>query len=210
MTLPSLPFTPEAALCMQALDVIDEAQCRTLDHPLTVAKALIDLSFDPVTECSHWHLSYLPKWYEIASKGLLILTSHISSPGLAIQVRTCLNSGLHGLVRCTCQSKREAAALFLSNIADLLAASQLHSAEARASLFRITSCCRVPSTRVDAIKALASHAPSAQVSLDIRRSISHVARYDTNASVRAAARASLSGPLASSEDEADSSSSSSW
>jgi len=210
MSLPSTPLSVEAVLCMRALDVIDDVQCLTHDHPLVIAKALIDLSIDPTAATSHWHLSYLPKWYEIASRGLHILTRHISTPGLATQVRACLNSGLHGLVRCSCLSKREAAAPFLSNVAHLLAAAHLYSADSRAALFRIASSCRVPDTRVDAINALASHAPSVQVTLAIRRNLSHVARHDSNPSVRAAPRHSLGAPLDSSEEEASSSSSSSW
>ena len=206
MTLSSLPFTPEAALCMQALDVIDEAQCRTLDHPLTIAKALIDLSFDPVTECSHWHLSYLPKWYEIASKGLQILTSHITAPGLAEQVRACLNRGLHGMVRCSCRSAWSSAAPFLSAVAELLVATHHISVGARASLCRIISACPVPSTRAAAIGALATLALSKH-----KRGIANVARRDMDAFVRSAALASLDDTRPTKEDESHSSSSdSSW
>lgn len=194
---------------MRALDVIDDAQCLSHD-PLVIVEVLLGLSLDLSAESSLWHLSYLPKWYELASRGLHVLTSHISAPGLANQVRTCLNSGLHGLVRCSCLSKREAAAPFLSNVTHLLSAAHLYSAEARASLYRIASSCRVASTRVDAIYALASHTPSDLSSQAIRRNISHVARHDPNPAVRSAARCSLSGMIVSSEKVASSSSSGSW
>ena len=214
MSLPSLPLSPGAVMCMRALDVIDDAQCLSHD-PVVIVEVLLGLSLDLSAESSLWHLPYLPKWYELASRGLHVLTSHISAPGLANQVRTCLNSGLdcmglHGLVRCSCLSKREAAAPFLSNVTHLLSAAHLYSAEARASLHRIASSCRVASTRIDAIYALASHTPSDLSSQAIRRNISHVARHDPNPAVRSAARCSLSGMIVSSEEEASSSSSGSW
>ena len=209
LSLPSLPLSAGAALCMRALGVIDDAQCLSHD-PLVIVEVLLGLSLDPSAESSHWHLSYFPKWYELASLGLHVLTTHISASDLAKQVRMRLNRGLHGLVRCSCLSKREAAAPFLSNVTHLLSAALVHSAEARASLYRIASSCRVAATRVDAIYALASFAPLDQSSQAIRRNISHVARHDPNPTVRSAARCALRDTLVSSEDEASSSSSDPW
>ena len=189
MSLPSSPLSPEAELCMRALSVLDKSECCVPDlavHPKIISRALLLLAYKPVRRPKHWYPCELPIWFEIASKSLSTLASHIKEPEHAARVRECLDDGLYDVVRFSCRSYRASAAPFLSTVAELLVASHHNSPRACASLCKIASACPVPATRAMAVKALATLAFGKH-----KDDIAKVALRDVDAFVRATAHSAL-------------------
>ena len=170
---PAKPLAPEEEACNIALRIIEE-DFEVLPDLQEATCRLLDLS-----ELQGYRLDKLPKSLELAVKGIQILVANINHLETAVHVKAYLRNGFYDVVRIACTSTRTHADTWLSEMAELMAASHCSTPSVRLSLCKIISTCPAPATRMTAVKSLAKLAFTKH-----ERDIANVGKMDTNEEVR--------------------------